>query len=314
MSIVNWLLIHAGNAAAWLWGVMVGACAAAWHAVDSVLNPVLSPVLAAVNPICTTIGDGVYAALGLLPVWLGITVLSVVAGVGMLIVFHYTSRQEAIGRARDDITANLLALKLFKDDLGVAFRSQRRIFGALLRLQWHMLRPLLIMLFPMLLILAQMGTRYQWRPLQPGESTLLRVWLAPEHSADTRVMLESHPGLEVEVGAVPGRNELVWRVQATEPGRHQLRFKANELTLEKEFLVGQPFERVSAERPGRRWTSQVLNPVEAPLPADSPVTAIAIDYPGVDSYIYGAGWWLLYFFVVSMIVALVAARVFKTRF
>jgi uncharacterized membrane protein (DUF106 family) len=314
MHALNWLLIHLGNAAQWLWGALKLACGAIWGGLDAVLNPVLSRVLAVLNPLCTVLGDAVYAILSPLPVWLGLTLISAVTGVVMLIAFRYTSNQQAIGRARDDITANLLALKLFKDEIGVTFRSQGRILGALGRLQWHMFRPVLIMLLPMLLLLGQMGVRYQWRPLHPGEVALIRLHLDPAQTDVPEVTLEPSPGVRVEAGPVPGGGELVWRVRAGEPGRHLLRFNVAGTTLEKELVVGDGFQRVSAERLGSHWTSQILHPTERLLPHGSPVASIEIAYAGVHSYIYGANWWILYFFVVSMVFALLFKPVFKVRF
>jgi hypothetical protein len=314
MHVLNWLLIHLGNAAQGLWGAIKLVCATAWGGLDAVLNPVLSRVLAVLNPVCTVLGDAVYAVLSPLPVWLGLTLISAVAGVVMLVAFRYTSNQKAIGRARDDITANLLALKLFKDEIGVTFRSQGRILGALARLQWHMFRPVLIMLLPMLLLLGQMGVRYQWRPLQPGEVALICLYLDPAQTDVPAVTLEPSPALRVEAGPVPGGGELVWRVRAGEPGRHRLRFDVAGTTLEKELVVGGGFQRVSAERLAAHWTSQILHPTERLLPAGGPVASIEIAYSGVHSYIYGANWWILYFFIVSMAFALLFKPVFKVRF
>jgi len=259
------------------------------------------------------IGDGVYAVLSPLPVWLGLTLISAVIGVVMLLAFRYTSNQKAIGRARDDITANMLALKLFKDELGVTIRSQGRVLGALVRLQWHMLRPVFIMLLPMLLLLGQMGVRYQWRPLHPGEESLIRLHLDSAATEVPEVTLEPSPGVRVEAGPVPGGGELVWRIRAAEPGRHLLRFNVAGATLEKELVVGDGFQRVSAERLGSRWTSQILHPTERLLPRGGPVASIEITYNGVQSYIYGANWWILYFFVVSMAFALLFKPIFKVR-
>jgi hypothetical protein len=313
MPAVNWLLIHLGDAALWLWGALKTVAATGWDALNVVLNPVLSRVLAVVNPVCTVLADGVYALLSPLPVWLGLTVLSAVTGVVMLVAFRYTSNQKAIGRARDDITANLLALKLFKDEVGVTFRALGRIFGALGRLQWHMLRPLLILLLPMLLLLGQMGTRYQWRPLHPGERTLIRMRLAPG-AGDVQAELEPGPAALVEAGPVPGGGELVWRIRAGQPGRGLLQFKVNGVSLEKEIVVGDTFQRVSAERLGSRWTAQILHPTEPLLPAGAPVVALEIGYRGVHSYVYGETWWIAYFFVISMAAALVFKPVFRVRF
>ena len=67
------------------------------------------------------------APVGLLPGWLSATLLSLVLGVLMLLVFKYTSNQRAIRRVRRDIRANLLAVKLFRDSVAVGLKAQGRV-------------------------------------------------------------------------------------------------------------------------------------------------------------------------------------------
>ncbi len=314
MEAVNWLLINVANAIHWLWGIIKGGLGAMLGALDAILNPVLSPILSVLNSICTGIGDVVYALLSPLPVWLGVTILSAVAGAAMLIAFRYTSNQAAIGRVKDEIKANLLALKLYKDELRVTFQAQGRLLWAIAKLQRYMLTPVLIALLPMLLGLGQMGVRYQWRPLHPGEGTVLTMRVDSDARDMPEPQLEPNTGMVLEVGPVPGGREFVWRIRGGKPGRHTLRFHVGDSVIEKELVVGDSFERVSAERPGRRWTAQILHPAERILPADSPVESIEILYPGVDSWIYGTNYWILYFFVVSMATALILKPLFKVNF
>ncbi len=308
------LLLHLGDAVQWLWHALCVGAAWVWALIEVVLNPVLAPVLLVLNRLSTCAGDAVFAILAPLPPWLGLTLLSALLGVLMLVAFRYTSNQVKIGRTRDELTAHLLSLKLFKDDLGVTLRAQGRLLRALARLQVLMLKPVLILLLPLLLIVGQMGLRYQWRPLHPGEETLIRLRLrstAGDRAAMAR--LDAGPGLADIVGPVPGGGQLVWRVRGGIPGRHTLRFTIAGQVLEKDLVVGSGLARVSAERPPRRWTSQILHPAETPLPADGPVRAIEIGYGGVDSRVYGANWWVLYFFVVSMTAALVAKPILRVR-
>ena len=70
-----------------------------------------------------------------MPGWLSATIVAGVTGVLLLLVFKFTSNQAKIGRVRNEINANLLALKLFKDSTRVSLRAQGRIlrgrFGCL---------------------------------------------------------------------------------------------------------------------------------------------------------------------------------------
>lgn len=313
METVNNLLISFGASIRWLGAALWEWLCTLARLVDSVLNPLLSPLLAVLNPVCCVIGDGVYAALNLLPVWAGLTIASALLGLVVLIAFRYTSNQTGIARAKDAIKANLLALKLYKDDLRVTFLAQWRLVKAVGRLQAHMLKPIAILALPMLLVIAQMGVRYQWRPLHEGEQTLIRVRVAVGQSP-AEITLEPSEGIAVEVGPVPGGGEAVWRIRAGKPGVHTLRFRAGEHSVDKELVVGDEFTRVSAERVAAQWTGQLLHPVEPRIPRDAGIDSIVIAYPGRPSWFSGADWWLLTFFVISMAAALVLAPVFKVRF
>jgi hypothetical protein len=314
MNTINWFLINGANAALWLWDLIVTAASGAWSGVDALLNPILSPLLAFLNPVTTAIADSVYAILDLLPAWVGLTLISAVAGVVMLIGFRYTSNQTAIGRCKDVIKANLLALKLFKDDLTVTFQSQRKLFGALARLQFHMLVPFVVMLGPMLLVLAQMGLLHQQRPIHPDEQTLITLKLKDGVNVDDTAILEPNEGLITEAGPVPGAGSFVWRVRAIRPGEYTLTFRLNGESYEKRVVVDTRLHRVSAKRCSADWTSQLLHPAEPLLPADSPVAAIEVAYPPIQSRIYGSDWWMLSFFVVSMVTALLLKPVFRVKF
>ena len=314
MDFINSVLINGAEAVLWVWDLLSTFFGWLFGSLDAILNPILSPLLAFLNPICTWLGDVVYAVLSPFPVWVGLTVISAVTGVVMLIAFRHTSNQKAIGKVKDDIKANLLALKLYKDELRITFLSQARLLWAIVRLQRYVLTPVLVMALPMMLALAQMGIRYQWRPLRSGEQTLIKMHFAPGAGKSVEVSIEPHPGLVVEVGPVPGGDLWVWRVRGGAPGRHTLKFHVAGKTLEKELVVGDGFERVSVLRPSGRWTKQLFHPVERRLAAESKVRSIEILYPSVDSWVRGADYWVVTFFIVSMVAALILAPVFKVRF
>lgn len=314
MDVVESVLIFLGDAVRWLCSALAGLFGTFWAGLDTLLNPLLSPIVAVLNRASTLIGDLVYAVLGPLPVWLGLTLISAAAGVVMLIAFRYLSNQEGIARAKDKISANLLAIKLYKDELRVMFKAQWGLLCGIARLQWYMLTPVVIMLVPMMLGLAQMAMRYQWRPVRPAETVLIRMRLDGDREAPRSVDLESSLGFVVDAGPVPGGGLIVWRGHGGAPGRHTLAFRIDGTVVTKELVVGDSFERVSAVRPGASWTTQLLHPGESRLPADTPVRSIEILYPSVESLISGADWWVLYFFVVSMITALLLRPVFRVTF
>jgi hypothetical protein len=62
--------------------------------------------------------------------------------------------------------------------------------------------------------------------------------------------------------------------------------------------------RASTQRPGGHWIDILLNPAEKPFRPDSAVQSIGIDYPERLSWTSGTNWWLIYFFIASMVFAL----------
>ncbi|MBI4716507.1 MAG: hypothetical protein HY763_01765 [Planctomycetes bacterium] len=314
MGAINTFLINAGLALRWLGAEVLALLVAVWAVLDAVLNPVLSPLMAVGNAIGNVLGRIVHSILSPLPVWVGLTAVSAAAGVVMLVGFRHTSNQAAIGRAKDAIKANLLALKLYKDELRVTFLAQWRLLGAVARLQLHMLKPILIMLLPMLLLLGQMGVRYQWRPLRPGERALVKVRLKQDVPQAADASLIAGDVVETEVGPVPGGGEVAWRILAKQAGRHAMKITIGGQSLEKELVIGDGLQVVSALRSDARWTQQVLHPLEPRIPADSPIASVEVTYPPRGSWFDGSDWWVLTFFVISMIAAIILAPVFKVRF
>src|SRR5207248_7289803 len=100
-------------------------------------------------------GRYVLAPIGVLLGWLSATLVSAATGVLLLYVFKYTSNQRAIRRVRNDINAELLALKLFKDSPLVALRAQGRILLGAAALFVHAIVPMLVMVVPVCLLLGQ---------------------------------------------------------------------------------------------------------------------------------------------------------------
>ncbi len=107
--------------------------------------------------------------------------------------------------------------------------------------------------------------------------------------------------------------EVCWNVKALERGDHNLVFQVGDSSFAKAFAVGDGFMRVSPERPGWEWSSILLYPWEKPFRPDQPVRSIAISYPERSSWTSGTGYWIIYWFVVSMIAALCFRRALKVN-
>ena len=271
-----------------------------------------------INNIMNALGDLVFAPLASAPPWLTLTILSAIAGLGMMIVFKYTSSQAKLKAVSDRTRADLLAMKLFKDELAVTFASQWDLLKATGRRLWYSLwPPMAVMIIPFVLGIAQLGVRYEHRPLAPGETALVTLALNPNAwEANHDVQLETPDGVAVETPALrlPEEAAVQWRVQVTAPGDYTLAWRVNGERIEKSLPATAGLPAVSPRRPTTGFWDQLLYPLEPPFDASSPVRSIDLQLPSRSTPIFG--WdvhWLITFFVLSMLFALVLKPFLKVQ-
>ena len=129
------------------------------------------------------------------------------------------------------------------------------------------------------------------------------------------VNIEPTSTIEVTVGPVRvlSRREICWEFKALENGKHNITFNVNQLHIEKELVIGDGFMRVSSTRPASNWAGILMHPAEKPFGPDSIVQSVTIDYPDRLSRASGTDRWLIYFFVASMVFALISRPFLKVR-
>lgn len=277
------------------------------------MNEALVNAASLLNRIANGVGGIALAPAAYVPGTVSATAAAFVSGALLILIYKYTSNQKAIKRVRDSINANLLALKLFKDSPRVLLDAQGRILVSALLLLVHSLIPVAVMALPVVLLLGQLSLWYQSAPLPPGETAVVTVKLKSSPAADLSALsLVPSDAVAVETGPVKiaSKREVCWDLRALEPGTHTLAFKLGDSVFEKRLAIGTGMMRTSALLPGRSWTKVLEYPAEPPFAADAPIESIAIDYPARSSWTSGADYWLIYWFVVSLLAGLLLHKVF----
>jgi hypothetical protein len=280
------------------------------------VNDILSWIIIHLNAPADALGGKLLAPLGMLPGWLSATLVAAVTGVLLLVAFKYTSNQRAIKQVRDDLDANLLALKLFKDSTSVTLRSQGHMIVDAFRLMLLALVPMLAIALPVTLLLGQLALWYQSRPLRVGEEAVLTLALGGDANAPwPEVRLRPNDAVQVEIGPVRVRSkrEVCWTIEGRRTGLHRLAFDVDGRPVDKQFAVGNGFMRVSAIRPGWDWLEILYNPAEEPFRPTSTVRSIAVQFPSRTSWTSGTDSWVIYWFAVSMVGALVFRRTLNVK-
>ena len=242
-----------------------------------------------------------------IPPIVGLAVISVIIAVAMLFVFKWTSNQEELARVKRQMHAGIFEIRLFSDDPRAIFRAQSDILRHSLRYMRLTLAPMAWMLIPLLLVIIQLQYRYGYHGLEVGREAIVTVKFDADRTAGEPQPLEldAPSGVAVETPPVwiPSLNEAAWRIRAHQPGVYRLHFRLGDAELDKSVQVSSSVVRRSLVRPSGRLLSQVLYPVEPPLP-DGPIESIAVGYPEAEVSLLG--WethWLVVFFILTMIAA-----------
>lgn len=256
------------------------------------------------NRALSALCDAVLYPFETLPPLVGLAVLSALTGLLMLVIFRYTSNQEAIRGAKDRVKAHVLEMRLFGDDLYLLTGALKRILRADLAYVKCSLIPMAIMIVPVILILVQANLRYGYRPLLPGERAVVSVKLRPDAPREAVLLALSAPGgIVVETAPLHMEwdGEVDWRIRAERPGRYALGIEGAGFSVRKSVVVSDRVVAASAMRVGSRFLDAVLNPGERPLSRNTPIKTITIQYPRRSISIFG--WhvhWIVIFFVLSI--------------
>jgi uncharacterized membrane protein (DUF106 family) len=250
--------------------------------------------------------------------WFGMIFVSLITAFLMLWIFKRTSNQDGIRKAKNAIKAHLLELRLFKDNLRISLRAQGRILRANMTYIACNSKPLLVMIVPIILILAQLNLWFGASALRPGEAALVKVKLAKAvDPTAVDIAVEPSAGLTLETPAVriADEHEIAWRVRAPEKGPAGLTFRVAGRTLVKPVAIaGPPLAKVSTLTVGRSVLKELLYPGEKPLPGDTPVTSIEILYPSKGLNLFGLSvHWLVAYFILSIIFGFAFKGVFKVE-
>ena len=97
-----------------------------------------------------------FAAFSMAPPAVGLTVLAVLAGIGMLWIASKTSNQVSIKQVKRRVAASLLELRVFDDEPAVTGRALKSLMAANARYIGLALRPAVVMAIPMVLLLMHL--------------------------------------------------------------------------------------------------------------------------------------------------------------
>lgn len=251
----------------------------------------------------------------------GLAFVSLLAAAIVLLVFKRTSDQRALAAVKRQIHAGFFELRLFAADPVAMLAVQWDLLRHNLRYMRLSLVPMLWLIVPFLLMIAQLQFHYGYRGLRPGENALLEVSLDPDWRghAGAATTASGRPDLRLEVPAglrveapgvwVPSRHQVTWRLEVVAAGTHTVSVSWAGQLFTKSLDASGRVARRSPARLRSAFLDQLLYPAESPLPAGVPIRAISVTCPEASIAFLGLSThWLVWFFVLSLLFAFALRR------
>jgi uncharacterized membrane protein (DUF106 family) len=250
--------------------------------------------------------------------WVGMILISFLTGLLMLFVFKCTSNQQGIRKVKNRIKAHLLELRLFKDSLSQSFRSQGNILRCNLTYISYSVKPMLVMIIPLILIIIQLNFWFGYESLELNESVILKIKLAEDQNPlETLITVQPSSGLVMETPPlrIEESHETNWRFSATQEGIQQFTVTINGETVTKKVSVAQkPLSKISPLKTNKKFFDQVMYPTESPIKGQVPIKAIEIQDPSKSLDLFG--WkihWIIVYFALSIVFGFAFKGVFKVQ-
>src|SRR5208283_2722826 len=219
-----------------------------------------------------------------------VIVVSLVVGLLMVVLFGYTSDQKAIGIAKDQLKAHLLAVRLYRDQIPVVMGSYGKILRGTGRYLKLAFKPLLYVIIPITLLIVQMDRYLGQTPLPVNAPFLLTAQFNGSDGLND-VTLDLPP--EITMTAPPvhvsAENEIVWRLAGSKEGKYEVKVAAAGQTGAKAVCVGNDLPRISTIRLRGHFWERMFASAEAALPENSPIESISINYADRNIEIAGYG-------------------------
>ena len=238
-----------------------------------------------------------------------VVVVSLVVGLLMVVLFGYTSDQKAIGIAKDQLKAHLLAVRLYRDQIPVVMGSYGKILRGTGRYLKLAFKPLLYVIIPIILLMVQIDCYLGSTPIPPNTPFLLTVRTAGGDALnDATLDLPPEITMSAPPVHVPSTKEIVWRLIGSKEGKYEVKILVAGQSAAKSISVGSGLPRISTVRLRGQFWERVFSSTEPALPENSPIESISINYPDRNIEVAGYGMnWIWLFFILSM----VAGFIFK---
>lgn len=249
------------------------------------------------------------------PFW-GILFLSLLTSLFVLVVYRAVSSPKKVKDTKNQIKANILAIRLYRD-------FWKTIVGSFFKSLYYTgkyfvlnLGPLLLVLPLMFLLFVQMDIRYGMRPFRADEPITVKAGF---NGAIGAVHAEIQPNAHFRSAMNPvyvdALREIDWKLKAGANGNTAIAVTIDGTTVSKDLVIGDHLPALSNKKMAVSSLEHFIYPAEKLLAPTTSLKYIHIQYPARRiSFLGFHAHWLVYYLALTMIIALALKNRFGVEF
>ena len=241
------------------------------------------------------------------PLW-GLLLVSAVSGVVLLKIYGLVSNQKAIRKVKSDIGGALLEVVLYRHDVRTILGAQFSLFKLASKYFLLAVPPIVVLMIPCILLLAQLNLRFGYRPVSAGEPLIVSA-VAANDEALQNLKFVPQAGVSVTPPVrIPATREAFWRLTPAE-GEGPWHMRVEQQSKGFDFVLN-PGSGMTESFWSVKWWNWLLYPGSDRINGEgAALKELAISYPASSYRILGMEMnWIVVFFLVSLLSGLVASR------
>jgi len=260
--------------------------------------------------------DLLLAPFAKLPPFWGILFLSLLTSLFVLVVYRAVSSPKKVKDTKNQIKANILAIRLYRD-------FWKTIVGSFFKSLYYTgkyfvlnLVPLFLV-FPLLFLLfVQMDIRYGMRPFRMDENITVKAGFKGDIGAvDVEIQPNPHFRSAMNPVFINALREVDWKLKAGANGSTAIAIKVDGATVSKNLVIGDNLPALSNKKMAASSLEHFIYPAEKLLAPPTLLKYVYIKYPARSiSFLGFHAHWLVYYLVLTMIIALALKNKFGVEF
>ncbi|MDD5759460.1 MAG: hypothetical protein PHI06_10295 [Desulfobulbaceae bacterium] len=253
-----------------------------------------------------------------------LVLLSLVSTLLLLFIFKKVSNQESIKLHKNKIFGNFLEIAIYRDQFRRSLICQGKVMKHNLLYLKAIGTPLMIIMFPMILVCLQLEYRLGYQVLKPGTAFIIEAQVAQPPSAPPSDILDTvtistseSVALESPAMRIPNSGQIFWQariITADTTNAISLSLPGSPEPVVKNLAVDNQTGRFTPE--SRKMSSlwDIIVSGEDPIPPESAINSIRITYAPAE---YRFFQWtfspIIYFFILTLLFGLAVKPFMKVN-